>query len=91
MKTYTTITQWFSRYDKENWPKEDCEVLLCQKTPLGYETIKGQFSANEYNSDGELINEASFFPIEKTHCMNLANNWNDDFEYWCYLPKLEEV
>ena len=91
MKTYTTTTQWFSRYDKENYPLEDCDVLLWQKTPLGYETIKGEFMVDEYNCDGELINEASFFPTEKIYCFNLPNSWNDDFEYWCYLPKLEEV
>ena len=45
---------------------------------------------DEYNSDDELIEEAMFFPIENTHCMNSSNSWNDDFEYWCYLPKLNK-
>ena len=88
MKTYTTTVQWFSRHDKEHYPKEDCEVLLWRKSPLGYETIKGQFMSDEYNDDGELISEASFYPTENTHCMNSPNSWNDDFEYWCHLPKL---
>lgn len=90
METYNTTVQWFSRHDKENYPKENCEVLLWQKSPLGYETIKGEFMTDEYNSDDELIEEAMFFPIEKTHCMNSSNGWNDDFEYWCYLPKLNK-
>lgn len=34
MKTYTTTVQWFSRHDKEHYPKEDCEVLLWRKSPL---------------------------------------------------------
>ena len=25
-----------------------------------------------------------------THCMNSSNSWNDDFEYWCHLPKLNK-
>ena len=90
MKTYTTTVQWFSRHDKEHYPKEDCEVLLWRKSPLGYETIKGQFMSDECNDDGELISEASFYPTEKTHCMNSPNSWNDDFEYWCHLPKLNK-
>ena len=90
METYNTTVRWVSRYDKENYPKEDCEVLLWQKSPLGYETIKGKFMTDEYNDDGELISESCFYATEKTHCMNLSNSWNDDFEYWCYLPKKEE-